>query len=82
MTKEEYKEQSERLKQYKSAMDKISVIERKKSQISVGICFIQTPHENIDFDYLGDDFGNRLMDHITSFLDTEIQKAQKEMEAI
>lgn len=83
MTESEYKEQSERLRAYENAQDKLSVIEKKKSAIGNGILSMNCAYDRqIDFDYLGDDFKQRLIDVITSFLETEIETIRKSMEDI
>lgn len=80
MTELEYKEQSERTERYKNAQDKISVIEKKKSAIQNGLLSINCAYDKqIDFDYLGDDFKQRMVDCIVSFLDTEIETIRKSM---
>lgn len=83
MTELEYKEQSERLEKYKKAEDKISVISRKKSEISNGILSIRcAQNKEVNFNYLGDDFKERLLGNILSFLDSEIESIKKSMEDI
>lgn len=83
MTESEYKKQSERLGKYKNAQDRISVIERKKSIIENGILSINCDYDkNIDFDYLGDGFKQKLVETITSFLESEIEEIKKSMEDI
>ncbi len=83
MTDIEYKEQSERVEKYNKCADKVSVIEEKKSAIQNGILSIQCSRDKqIDFDYLGDNFKQRLIENIVSFLDEEIENIKKEMEKI
>lgn len=83
MTELECREQSERVKKYNSAQDRISVIEKKKSAIRNGLFSMNCAYErNIDFDYFGDEFKQRLIDAITSFLETEIEIIRKSMEDI
>lgn len=83
MTESECKEQSERLEKYRNMQDKISVIVKKKSQISSGIISIKCMGSNVvDFDYLGDDFRERLTENILSLLDSEIETIKKSMETI
>lgn len=83
MTELEYKEQGERVEKYKNAQDKISVIEKKKSAIENGISSMNCAYDRqIDFDYLGDYFKQRLICAIVSFFDTEIETIRKSMEDI
>lgn len=83
MTDAEYKEQNERIKKYNKCTDRISVIESKKSAIQNGILSIQCVYDKqINFDYLGDDFKEKIVENIISFLDTEIQNIKKSMEGI
>lgn len=83
MTELEYKNQSERIEKYKNVQDKISVIEKKKSAIQNGLLSMNCAYgRQIDFDYLGEDFRQRLSDVIVSFLDTEIETMRKSMEVI
>lgn len=80
MTELEYKEQSERMKRYKNAQDRISVIEKKKSAIQNGLSSMNCAYDKrIEFDYLGEDFKQRLVDFIVSFLDTEVETIRKSM---
>lgn len=83
MTESEYKEQSERLKKFKSAQDEISAIENRKAKIRNGILSINCDYnKEVDFKYFGDDFEERLINNITSFLDSEIETIRKSMEDI
>lgn len=83
MTELEYKKQSERIERYKNVQDKISVIEKKKSAIQNGLLSMNCAYDRqIDFDYLGEDFKQKLSDVIVSFLDTEIETTRKSMEVI
>ena len=83
MTEKEYKELQARLEKYKCAEDRISVLERKKSSIQNGIMLITCAYQRqVDFDYLGDDFKERLVECICYFLDTEIQHIRESMDEI
>ncbi len=80
MTDTEYKELSDRIEKYKKCADKISVIEKKKLAIRNGILSIQCAYDKqIDFNYLGDNFKQRLTKNVASFLDGEIENIKKEM---
>lgn len=83
MTNIEYKDQSERIEKYKKCSGRIFSIEKKKFAIQNGILSIQCSYDKqIDFDYLGEDFKQRLIENIVSFLDGEIENIKKEMEKI
>lgn len=80
MTESEYKEQSERIKKYENAQGRICAIEKKKSAIQNGLLSMNCVYDRqVDFDYLGDDFKERLINSIASFLDTEIEAIRKSM---
>lgn len=83
MTESEYKEQNERIKKYENAQDRICAIEKNKYKIRNGLLSINCAYDRqVDFDYLGDDFKERMINSISSFLDTEIETIRKSMEDI
>ena len=83
MTETEYKEQKERLSRYEKARDRIAVIAKVRALINNGILSINCAcDKHVDFDYLGEEFKERLVNHITSFLDNEIENAKQSMEDV
>lgn len=83
MTESEYKQQIERINQYNAAINKISIISEKKQLIiDDGLAFVCSENRWIYFDYLGEDFKQRLINNITSFFDLEIESIRKSMEDI
>lgn len=80
MTESEYKEQSERLKQYKSAQEKIFNINKKKMEISSGIVSIQCVENGAV--YFDENFSERLIKNIVALLNAEIETIKKSMENI
>lgn len=83
MTESEFIKQNTRIEKYKNEYGKIGVIEGKRTAISNGIFSISCKYSRtIDFDFLGDDFKERLQNAIVSFLDSEIEAIKKSMEDI
>lgn len=83
MTESEYKEQSERLEKYKKAADRLSVITRRRAEINNGILSMNCAYDKqVNFDYLGEDFKEKLKNIIVSFFDAEIETIRKSMEDI
>ena len=83
MTEAEYKEQKERISRYEKARDRIAVIVKDRTLINDGILSINCANDkHVDFDYLGEEFKERLVIHITSFLDNEIENVKKSMDDV
>ena len=83
MTELEFEKQENRILKYKNAIDKIAAIENKKAKIKNGILSIKCAYDkDIDFEYLGNEFKERLIQNIVSFFDSEIENIKKSMEEI
>ena len=83
MTEAEYKEQKERISRYEKARDRIAVITKDRDLINNGILSINCAYDkHVDFDYLGDEFKKMLVNHITSFLNNEIENVKKSMDGV
>lgn len=83
MTEAEYKEQKERISRYEKARDRIAVITKDRDLINDRISSINCANDkHVDFDYLGEEFKERLIDNITWFLDNKIENVKKSMDDV
>lgn len=83
MTESEYKKLRGCLQKYEKEADRLSVITRKRAEINNGILSMNCAYDKqVNFDYLGEDFKEKLKNVIVSFLDAEIETIRKSMEDI
>lgn len=83
MTAEEKEVMEKRLAEYKKCDSKIFAIRRRmecmKTPVESLRCYTQNA---VDFDFLGEDFKNRLAENICEFCENEIKSIEEHMKEI
>ncbi len=82
MTTIEYERQRDRVNEYEKVLTEISALERKKTEISFGVASIESALGCRVELFFGEDFRERLTQHVLNFFDSEIENSRKRMEEI